>query len=201
MASSLRCREAADLPARERAGCLDEDFGHIGCNSNELSTMAQRAFSSRAVPDRPALVLEGFLPYRLNVLATLVSNALAQIYADRFGLTIPAWRVVATLGQYRVRTARDIARHAVMHKSTVSRAVSALETRGLVVRKPNRADRREELLELSAEGRRIYDGLVPEALAFEAGLLGGLSPTEQRAFMTLVDKLTVRTRPLAGIID
>jgi DNA-binding MarR family transcriptional regulator len=163
--------------------------------------MAQRAFSSRAVPHQPALVLEGFLPYRLNVLATLVSNALARIYANRFGLTIPAWRVVATLGQYRVRTARDIAQHAVMHKSTVSRAVSALETRGLVLRKPNRADRREELLELSAEGRRIYEDLVPEALAFEAALLAALSPTEQRAFLALVDKVTARTRPLAGPID
>ncbi len=59
----------------------------------------------------PLVVLERFLPYRLNVLASLTSNALAQIYADRFGLTIPAWRVVATLGQYGVRTARDIAAH------------------------------------------------------------------------------------------
>ena len=79
----------------------------------------------------PLVVLERFLPYRLNVLASLTSNALAQIYAERFGLSIPAWRVVATLGQYEVRTARDIAAHGVMHKSTVSRAVSALEQRGL----------------------------------------------------------------------
>ncbi len=91
------------------------------------------------------VVLERFLPYRLNVLASLSSNALAQIYADRFGLSIPAWRVVATLGQYEVRTARDIAAHGVMHKSTISRAVSALEARGLVVRRANQQDRREEL--------------------------------------------------------
>ena len=64
------------------------------------------------------------------MLASLTSNALSQIYATRFGLTIPGWRVIVTLGQYGVRTARDIAAHGVMHKSTVSRAVALLEGRG-----------------------------------------------------------------------
>ncbi|HEX2554664.1 MAG TPA: MarR family transcriptional regulator [Microvirga sp.] len=142
-------------------------------------------------------MLEQFLPYRLNVLATVVSNALAEIYAERFGLTIPGWRIVATLGQYGTRTARDIALHAVMHKSTVSRTVSALGARGLVARRPNRDDRREEWLELTPEGRRVYEALAPEALAFEAGLVSALTPAEQRTFLALVEKLDLRARALA----
>ncbi len=148
-----------------------------------------------AVPAR--VVLEEFLPYRLNVLASLTSNALAQIYAERFDLTIPAWRVIATLGQYKVRTARDIAAHGVMHKSTVSRAVSALVARGLVARKPNEDDRREELLELTAEGRGIYDALAPEALAFEDRLVAVLTVAEQRSLIGLVEKLERHARSLA----
>jgi len=143
------------------------------------------------------VVLERFLPYRLNVLASLTSNALAQIYADRFGLTIPGWRIVATLGQYEFRTARDIAAHGVMHKSTVSRAVAALESRGLVVRRPNADDRREELLELTPEGRGIYESLAPEALAFEARLIAALSPEEQQTFNALVDKLGLHARSMS----
>ena len=153
--------------------------------------------TSPGAPPEPRIVLEQFLPYRLNVLATVISTALAQIYSERFGLTIPGWRIVATLGQYGVRTARDIALHAVMHKSTVSRAVSALEGRGLVGRRPNREDRREEWLELTAEGRRIYEALAPEALAFEAGLVSALTPAEQQAFLAVVEKLDRRTQALA----
>jgi DNA-binding MarR family transcriptional regulator len=153
--------------------------------------------TSPGAPPEPRIVLEQFLPYRLNVLATVVSTALAQIYSERFGLTIPGWRIVATLGQYGVRTARDIALHAVMHKSTVSRAVSALEGRGLVARRPNRDDRREEWLELTPEGRRVYEALAPEALAFEAGLAAALTPAEQKAFLALVGKLDERARALA----
>ncbi|MGO4704405.1 MarR family winged helix-turn-helix transcriptional regulator [Microvirga sp. 2MCAF38] len=143
------------------------------------------------------VVLERFLPYRLNVLASLTSNALAQIYAERFDLTIPGWRVVATLGQYEFRTARDIATHAVMHKSTVSRAVAVLEGRGLVVRRPNTDDRREELLELTPEGRAIYEALAPEALSFEDRLLSVLSRDEQSLLWALVDKLGRHARSLA----
>jgi len=159
--------------------------------------MTPPSTARQVTPAQPQIVLEQFLPYRLNVLATVVSNALAQIYAERFDLTIPGWRILATLGQYGVRTARDIATHAVMHKSTVSRAVQALESRGLVVRRPNRDDRREEWLELTAEGRRIYDALAPEALAFEDGLVSVLSPAEQKAFLALVDKLEGSARALA----
>jgi len=147
------------------------------------------------------VVLERFLPYRLNVLASVVSNALAEIYAERFGLTIPGWRVIATLGQYQVRTARDIAAHAVMHKSTVSRAVSALEARGLVTRKPNADDRREELLELTPEGHRIYEALVPEALAFEERLLSILTASKRRDLIRIVEKLDERARILGPNVE
>ena len=140
------------------------------------------------------MVLERFLPYRLNVLASLASNALAQIYAERFGLSIPAWRVVATLGQYDVRTARDIAARGVMHKSTVSRAVSALEARGLVARRPNQDDRREELLALTRDGRDIYEALAPEALAFEDRLIRVLTLEERDALGRLIDRLSDHAR-------
>lgn len=143
------------------------------------------------------VVLEHFLPYRLNVLASLTSNALAQIYAERFGLSIPAWRVIATLGQYEYRTARDIAAHGVMHKSTVSRAVSALEQRGLIVRRPNEDDRRDELLELTEEGREIYEALAPEALAFEERFISVLTDEEQKTLAALIDRLSGHARLMA----
>ena len=161
------------------------------------------AFRSVARKDEleALVVLERFLPYRLNVLASLSSNALAQIYAERFGLSIPAWRVVATLGQYDVRTARDIAAHGVMHKSTISRAVSILEERGLVVRRANQQDRREELLALTPQGRAIYAALAPQALAFEQRLISVLSREEQALLSSLMDKLTEHARIMAPDVE
>ncbi len=113
----------------------------------------------------------------------------------------PAWRVVATLGQYEVRTARDIAAHGVMHKSTVSRAVSILEERGLVVRRANQQDRREELLALTPQGRAIYAALAPQALAFEQQLMSVLSREEQALLSSLMDKLTEHARIMAPDVE
>lgn len=150
---------------------------------------------------RPALVLEEFLPYRLNVLAAVVSNALAGLYERRFGLTVPAWRVVATLGQYETRTARDIAAHGVMHKSTVSRAVASLVERGLVRRSPNPGDLREDLLALTPEGRVIYEAIAPQALAVEAELAGALTAEEQAVLAGLLGRLDERARLIAKALQ
>src|SRR6266851_859821 len=83
-------------------------------------------------PQAAPLKLEEFLPYQLNVVASLVSQALSRIYTDRYGIDVPEWRVLVTLGQYQTMTAKAIGAHSHMHKTKVSRAVGALERRKLI---------------------------------------------------------------------
>jgi DNA-binding MarR family transcriptional regulator len=75
------------------------------------------------------LQLEAFLPYRLNRLAAAVSQEFRSVYGPHHDLTIPEWRVLATLGQFEAMSAKAIGRHSAMHKTKVSRAVRALEER------------------------------------------------------------------------
>ena len=89
-----------------------------------------------------ALELENFLPYRLSILAQAVSESLYRLYADRFGLTVTQWRVMAALGRFAPLTASEVGQHIVMDKVAVSRAVTALLRRGLVERVTDRTDRR-----------------------------------------------------------
>src|SRR5258708_38863571 len=99
-----------------------------------------------ADPHAAPLKLEEFLPYRLNVVASFVSQALSRIYVDRYGIGVPEWRILVTLGQFEAMTAKAIGAHSHMHKTKVSRAVSTLERRKLLVRRENRADRRGAFL-------------------------------------------------------
>lgn len=142
------------------------------------------------------LQLEGFLPYRLSVLATEVSQTLARAYGKRFGISIPEWRVLATLGQFGMMTARDIGSHSRMHKTTVSRAVSALEKRRLVIRRANRADLREAFLTLTDQGAAIYLDIVPMAKSFSESLCLGLSEADRAALDQLLDRLSERVSHL-----
>src|SRR5271170_1059848 len=82
--------------------------------------------------ERAPLKLEQFLPYQLNVVSSLVSQALSRIYARRYRIGIPEWRVLVTLGQYGVMTGKGIGAHSHMHKTKVSRAVAVLEKRKLL---------------------------------------------------------------------
>jgi DNA-binding MarR family transcriptional regulator len=127
------------------------------------------------------LALETFLPYRLNRLAEAVSRDFARIYRDRYGLTRPEWRLLATLGQYGSMTATAIGRHSAMHKTKVSRAVSALEKRRWIVRAEDEADRRVEHLKLTKAGEEAYRVLVPLMRGFEMKILARASATDREA--------------------
>lgn len=143
-----------------------------------------------------SLILERFLPYRLSVLANTVSLRVAAAYEERFGLTIPEWRVMAMLAQYPDISAVDVAERTAMDKVAVSRAVQALLAKGHVKRAIDAEDRRRSMLALSASGRAVYKRVVPLARTFEQQLLDELSGRERKVLDDLLTRLSERARTL-----
>ncbi len=150
---------------------------------------APRPMPASRAGQEPLLALEEFLPYRLNRLADKVSREFSKIYADRHGLTRPEWRTLATLGQFGTMTATEIGAHSSMHKTKVSRAVSALEKRKWLARGIDPLDRRLEHLTLTRAGHAAYRDLVPLMKAHEARLLGRASASERQAIQNAIDVL------------
>ena len=142
------------------------------------------------------LKLETFLPYRLNVAASLASQAFSRIYQERHGIGVPEWRVLAILGEYGTMTGKAIGAHAHMHKTKVSRAVAFLEKRKLLARRANRADMREAFLSLTPAGRAIYEDLAPVAEAFARRLMEAVVPADRAAFDRALTALIERTKKL-----
>jgi DNA-binding MarR family transcriptional regulator len=145
--------------------------------------------------DAARLRLEDFLPHRLNVLSSQVSQALTRVYSS-YGITIPEWRVLVTLGQFGVMTGKAIGARTHMHKTKVSRAVAELERRKFLSRRANRSDLREAFLSLTPAGRAVYEELAPRALEFTARLSEAVSPIDQTAFDRAVKQLTERSAEL-----
>jgi DNA-binding MarR family transcriptional regulator len=135
----------------------------------------------------PSLILDRFLPYRLSVASNAVSERIAAAYRARFGLRIPEWRVLAVVAE-GAATQADLVRRTAMDKMQVSRAVSALVARGLLVR-ARAADRRTRALALSRDGAQLYAEVVPAALALEEELLAPLLPAERASLMALLARL------------
>ena len=143
------------------------------------------------------MVLDAFIPYRLSVLTNRVSGAIARHYAERFGLTIPEWRVMAVLGDTPGLSAREVAARTAMDKVQVSRAVASLAAARRVKRTQDEKDGRVTRLSLSRAGRAVYDEIVPLALHLEETLLAALTAEERRAFDRLLSKLARQARLLA----
>ena len=131
------------------------------------------------------LDLETFLPYRLSVLSERISNAIARVYAKRFALSIPEWRLIAVLGRFGPLSANGVACRTYMDKVRVSRAVQRLLERGLIERATDAADRRRSILRLSPEGAAIRAEVAPLALDIERRLMAVLSPEDR----TQLDRL------------
>jgi len=147
------------------------------------------------------LKLDAYLPYRLSVASNAVSGLIARAYQDRFGLTIPQWRLVTVLAEDGALTQGQIVARTVMDKVTVSRAAQGLVKRRLVSRADHHADGRSHVLELTAEGRRLYAEIAPLALAYEAALIAGLSPDEVGLLKRLLTRLQTAAGQLAGDIS
>ena len=142
------------------------------------------------------LDLDGFVPYRLSVLSNRVSSAIARQYSERFGLSIPEWRVMAVLGGTAGLSAREVAQRTAMDKVQVSRAVASLMRAKRVARGGDVRDGRITRLSLTRQGRAIYDEIVPLALHLEELLLSALSPEERSSFDRLMMKLARQARLL-----
>ncbi len=150
--------------------------------------------AKRHAPNR--LDLDHFVPYKLSVLSNRVSDAIARHYSERFGLSIPQWRVMAVLGGSGGLSAGEVATRTAMDKVQVSRAVASLLGSRRVTRRADAKDGRITRLALTRQGGAIYDEIVPLALHLEDVLLSALSAEERRSFEKLMDKLTRQARVL-----
>jgi len=150
----------------------------------------------RDTGDAP-LILQDFLPYRLSVVTEAVSGLFATHYQQRFGLSIPEWRVVAVVGQHGTASTQEVIERTGMDRVRVSRAVIRLADKGLLQRQPHPRDQRAQMLRLSRKGRTVYGEIVPLARALQAALASALSEREQQQLLAILDKVAARTRQLA----
>lgn len=119
-------------------------------------------------------ILDDFLPYKINVLAQLISRSFSNTYTDVFQVSVPEWRVIAHLSQQNDVSVREIAEAAYMPRAKVTRAVQSLESRRLVKKVIDIQDRRLVSLKLTRKGQTLLSDIAPIAMQFQSDLIQGL---------------------------
>ena len=82
-----------------------------------------------------------------------------------------------------------LAESLLVTSGTMTNRLDRLESRGLIKRIPNPADRRSLDVELSAEGRRRVDAAVTEHVAGEQAMLAPLSARDRAELTRITRKL------------
>lgn len=136
-----------------------------------------------------AFDLDTFLPYLLNQAAEATSRAFQVVYKAEYSMTRTQWRVLAQLGRGGSMTAAAVCRIAHLEKTRVSRAVTALESRGFLQRLRQTDDRRRESLSLTAAGRDALVCLGQRAADHDRALRAALGRQSARDLTEVLHRL------------
>jgi DNA-binding MarR family transcriptional regulator len=82
-----------------------------------------------------------------------------------------------------------IAQRMVVSRQTITGILDSLEKRGLARRVPHAEDRRMTLIEITPEGKRRTENLLPRLHAAESEGMSCLTPEEQRTLLRLIAQL------------
>ena len=86
-------------------------------------------------------------------------------------------------------SAADICDFSGHLKNNISRAITALESKGLVRRESNPQDQRRLIIYITAAGRQMHDTFMPALKMREDDMMSCLSNAERRTFEALLQKL------------
>ena len=140
-------------------------------------------------------VIRDLLSYRLHVVANLLSRSAELRYRREYGVSLWEWRTVALLGgAAEPLSLNELARSAGIDKSQMSRVVSGLAKRRIVLRAPDSSDGRGVRLALSKAGRKLYEGLIDAAGERDRAFLACLTKLERAHLDSALAKLAGRAR-------
>jgi len=135
------------------------------------------------------LEVEGIVD-RINGIARRVRRAMEVTLAEH-GLTHPEWEVLGKLRLAEGHTSSpgELAAEIEVSSGTMTSRLDRLEQDGLVVRRPDTADRRGVLVELTPAGKAAYEAAVNVQARKEAFFASALTAAEQRRLNDLLRKL------------
>jgi len=127
----------------------------------------QVSWHSVAVADRD----QASLLYLIKRLELAVRKQLDAVVAPA-GLTVVQYTALTALERHPGMTAAALARHSFVAAQTTAELVRGLEERGLVVREPDPASRRQTRISLTAAGRSLLKELREPVAAIERAMVG-----------------------------
>jgi len=142
--------------------------------------------------------VDDLLNYRLSCLLASSGAMVIRLCEGRYGITRREWRLIALLAAHGAMSPSELARRAHLERARTSRHITELAARGLIRRVQDPDDGRRAAVDLTAQGRTLYDELFPQSARFNREVLAVLSADELAAFESALDRLTESAERIAA---
>jgi len=144
--------------------------------------------------DMNNLKLDDYVTYRVSVLAQMFGREAARVYSEKWGLSLPKYRVLTVMGNLAEMSLRELTDQTQMDKGQISRVVSQMETQGLIVRKADDNDARRLNLTLTPAGSNLFKRTIGVSEERQREILSILTPEELAALRSTLEKLSSHMR-------
>ena len=138
--------------------------------------------------EQPPTLLRTMPSWLLNraamIAVRLGADALGQVGARRVHVC-----VLATLAEFGAHSQADLGRRCGVDRSDMVALINELAEGGFVARTPDAADRRRNVITLTAAGQSQLEDLVTRLEPSQDALLVGLSPEERAQLMGLLTRI------------
>src|ERR1700729_206318 len=105
------------------------------------------------------------------------------------GGSLPVWLILLTLKTRQLANQRELAEAVGIRGATLTHHLNAMESRGLVTRHRDAANRRIQHVELTAAGEELFRQLAGAAMIFDQRLRAGLADGDIEALEQLLGRL------------
>lgn len=133
--------------------------------------------------------LGDLLIYRLGRLYATAGAMTLRVCEGEFGIPRREWRLLAVLGEAGELQPSELATRAELDRARTSRALTALQAKGLVERHVVASDRRLARVRLTDAGRSLHARLLPRVAAINGAILGPLDDDRVAALDDLLATL------------
>ncbi len=141
------------------------------------------------MPDMTEVGIRDLLSYRISRAANLMSRGAALRYRRQFDVSLGEWRALALLAADTRQSLIQLSRAAGLDKAQMSRVISSLVKRRLVVRAVSPQGGRAIELSLTRRGRQTYAGLIAAAAERDRAFRAVLTDREQASLDAMLSKL------------
>ena len=124
----------------------------------------------------------------LRATRAFVGLALRSLEVAGASITLPQYRMLATLSDDDGQNVRDLAARLGVDRSTATRMCNRLEAAGLITRVGHPADRRAVAISLTDEGRKVVAAVTRARRDNVAALLRSVRPDRRAQLVDLLDE-------------